>query len=175
MIIGMQNSAGLGKVLDILTTGITTYVGPVLGWEISTASNPRGQFAIVTGPESAGYAPVLVFTDANTGTYFVGEAPWLDTPTNGAVLQAGTTDIGLYWTWQNNTSSVNVQVFAGTPPLACGGTNATPLVQVTQYYYSSYDLTGLSNGQTYYWRVQKVNGTMVWPYSACFSFTVSAS
>jgi subtilase family serine protease len=93
--------------------------------------------------------------------------PTLKSPANAASLAAGTTSETLSWSAPTGATKYNVQAYT----VSCGG---TLFKQVTGNATTSVSLTGLTNGKTYYWRVQAGNTAGNSSYSSCFNFGVKA-
>jgi hypothetical protein len=90
--------------------------------------------------------------------------PTLSSPADGANYSAGTTSVNLVWNAVAGASTYNLQV--GT---SCGGTS---IANWNQSAASSL-VSGLSNGATYFWRVQSLGSGGTSAYSSCRSFSVN--
>jgi len=94
------------------------------------------------------------------------DAPVLSAPLNNSINLA--TSINLLWNASSGATSYNLQVSTS----AGFGT----LVQnITNLFSTTYGLTGLSQGTTYYWRVSanNISGTSAW--STAWNFTTQQS
>src|SRR6185295_12324465 len=107
--------------------------------------------AIVTPVASAVLAPAV---------------PVLSSPANGASFAAGTTSVNLVWNPVTGATTYDIQV--GT---SCGGTSITNWNQSA----ASSLIPGLSNGNTYFWRVRSVGSGGTSAYSSCRSFSVNSA
>jgi hypothetical protein len=87
-------------------------------------------------------------------------------PANGEGLATGTTSTSVKWAAVSGATSYTVQVSTAS----CGG---TVLGTGHPGLSTSFALSGLSDGKTYYWRVQSTDGAGSYPYSNCFSFSVA--
>ena len=92
--------------------------------------------------------------------------PVLSSPANGASFAAGTTSVNLVWNPVTGATTYDIQV--GT---SCGGTS---IANWNQSAASSL-VPGLSNGNTYFWRVRSVSSGGTSAYSSCRSFSVSSA
>jgi sugar lactone lactonase YvrE len=111
------------------------------------AANVKSAIA-VTGTEKAPPPPV---------------PPTPISPANGATLPPGTTSTTLTWSSVSGTTSYTVQVFTGS----CGGTLFRAGNTGSN---TSYTVSGLGSGMTYYWWVQATGSGGNSGYSSCFSF-----
>jgi hypothetical protein len=91
-------------------------------------------------------------------------APQLQTPMNGATNVP--TNLSLSWTGDPSTISYRVQISSNS--------NFNPvLIDQSDITNASLPLSGLANGETYFWRVLGTNDEGSSPWSENWSFTVS--
>jgi len=140
-----------------------------------TTASGESATAIATGVTSASYTNTGL---ANGQAYFYkvkavnasGTSGYSNeasaTPTAGSApaapawssLTPGANSIFLSWYWTSGATSFNI--YRGTTP---GGESATPIA--TNVTYSSWNDTGLTNGQTYYYKLKAVNASGTSGYS----------
>src|SRR5436853_2891433 len=91
-------------------------------------------------------------------------------PPIGSSYSAGTTSVTVQWSSASGgTAGDNVEVYTGS----CGATSFNG--GSTPANINSFPVSGLTNGRTYYWRVQSVGaGGTTAAFSNCYSFSVHA-
>src|SRR5436853_551625 len=96
--------------------------------------------------------------------------PTLVSPNSGSCYSAGTTSVTVQWSSASGaTAGYLVEVYTGS----CGATSFNG--GSTPANITSFPVSGLTNGRTYYWRVQSVGaGGTTSAFSNCYSFSVSA-
>ena len=92
--------------------------------------------------------------------------PNFSSPADAYAYPAGTTSTILYWNSATGATSYDLQVGG-----SCGATN----IFSGNTTFLNRTVSGLTNGQTYYWRMQANNAAGASGYSSCRSFTVGAS
>jgi fibronectin type 3 domain-containing protein len=139
-----SNVTGTSQALTGLASSTTYY------WRVS-ASNAGGTSA---------YSSTFNFTTV----VVVPAAPTLSAPANGATNQPLIQTLS--WNASVGASSYGLQV-------STDQNFASPIFDQTGITGTSQGLTGLSNGTTYYWRVNATNSGGTSAYSTAFSFTTS--
>jgi hypothetical protein len=165
-------SAVSGAATYNLAVGTSCGSTSVAGWNQVAASSlvpglSNGQ-TYFWRVQSVGAGGTSAYSSCNSFTVsspVVPAAPTLTAPPNGVSLTAGTTSATLQWSAVSGASGYNLAMFTGS----CGGTSFTGLSTTS----ASFTLSGLGNGQTYYWRVQSVGAGGTSAYSSCNSFTVA--
>ncbi len=85
----------------------------------------------------------------------------LSTPVNAATAQ--NTSLALSWSVNPSATSYDVQVSVNS--------SFTPILSLGNVTSNSYNLSGLTSGTTYYWRVAPKNPTCTGTFGSPFSFT----
>lgn len=106
------------------------------------------------------------FSIQGAGTISAPNPPTLSTPSNGAINV--TINITLTWNSSPNAESYQLQVSTAT-------NFSTTVINQSGLTANSFNLTGLLNNTTYYWRVNASNagGTSVWSETRSFTTIVS--
>ena len=142
-----SNQAGTSYAYASLAAGTTYY------WSV-TAKNAGGSATATGAPWSF---TTIVAAPA---------VPSLSSPANGATGQP--TTVTLDWNASPGAASYRVQ-------LSSGATFQSLLLDDSTLTGTSRQVTGLSNGTTYYWRVNAKNGGGTSAWSGAWNFTTSVS
>jgi phosphodiesterase/alkaline phosphatase D-like protein len=142
-----SNQAGTSYAYAALAAGTTYY------WSV-TAKNAGGSATATGAPWS--FATIVAAPGA----------PVLSSPANGATGQP--TTVTLDWNTSPGAASYRLQV-------STSATFQSYVLDDSTLTGTSRQVTGLSNGTTYYWRVNAKNGGGTSPWSAVWNFTTSVS
>ncbi|MFZ1683887.1 MAG: fibronectin type III domain-containing protein [Candidatus Zixiibacteriota bacterium] len=134
------------KAISGLSGGTAYY------WRVN-ASNAAGAGA---------YSAVWSFT---TGVASPPLAPALASPANSATGQS----VNPTFTWTASAGAVSYRVQVST-----GATFGTTVIDQSNLVPTTFAVTGLSIGTTYYWRVSASNAGGAGPYSAIWSFATAS-
>jgi pimeloyl-ACP methyl ester carboxylesterase len=158
-----------------LAVGTSCGSTSVAGWSQSAASSLvpglSGGQSYYWRVQSVGAGGTSSFSSCRSFSVAVTppSAPTLNSPSNGAVLGAGSTSVTLIWNSVSGVYGYNFEVYTG----GCGGSvftgGSTPSTN------TSFGLNGLSGGQSYYWRVQSVGAGGTSSFSSCRSFSVAVT
>jgi hypothetical protein len=148
-----------GNVSGSTQMGSLPYADPAALDDVTSGSNGSCSVAYLCNGEVGYDGPTGLGTPNGVAAFTaVKAAPTVPTaPTNLAASGANTT-VNLSWSAPSNNGGSSVtgyNVYEGTN---AGGESTTPVNGTTLIGATSYTMTGLTNGNTYYYEVSAVNG-----------------
>jgi hypothetical protein len=147
-VVNQSGITGTSYGVTGLTNGTTYY------WRVN-ATNAGGTSA---------YSTSWSFTTSGGGGGNPPAAPTLSSPVNGATGISTTPTLN----WNASTGATSYQLQVST-----NSSFSSTVVNQSGITGTSYGVTGLTNGTTYYWRVNATNAGGTSAYSTSWSFTTS--
>jgi hypothetical protein len=147
-VVNQSGITGTSYGVTGLTNGTTYY------WRVN-ATNAGGTSA---------YSTSWSFTTSGGGGGNPPAAPTLSSPVNGATGISTTPTLN----WNASTGATSYQLQVST-----NASFSSTVVNQSGITGTSYGVTGLTNGTTYYWRVNATNAGGTSAYSTSWSFTTS--
>jgi hypothetical protein len=151
----------VSTVSNFFTT-ILDISGPGLSYTLNSLSLNTTYYWRIRATNSGGASPwAAARTFATSVPVVLPSTPVLSTPANGATNQA--TSLTLSWLTAANATNYQVQV-------ATDSAFTIPVINVSGITALSYSASGLSEGETYYWRVRSNNsgGNSSWSTARTF-------
>ena len=159
--------AGFSGTTSFAATGAPA--GATLAFSPTTA-NANGTVTLTIGNLNGISGNFSILVNATSGTIsrsvpfylFLGLGnPTLLTPTNNAATQ--NTSLPLNWTNESNATSYDVQIATDA--------NFANIISSGNTTSNSYNVTGLAQATSYFWRVAPKNSSCTGLYGAAFKFT----